>query len=87
MAVASGVTTITIPGTVTPTAGTIYDIILSTPIPDGTEGTQVEISNGTASTLYRYDGNYWRAHDLNSRTIIRAQFFNDPAHYVIIPRC
>lgn len=87
LTVAGGVSTVTLPATVTPMAGFTYDIILSTPIPEGTEGTQISITNGTVTgTLYWCTGNYKRAHNLSSRTVIRAQFFDDPAHFLFIPR-
>ena len=85
VAVATGTTTITIPATVTPTAGAIYNVILSTPIPAGTDGTQIVITNGTVSgTVMNCIGNYYRAYPLTSRSVLRVQFFDAPAHFQIL---
>lgn len=87
IAVATGTTTITIPSTVTPAAGVVYDVILSTPIHEGTEGTQLVISNGTIEgTVYKYNGNYARVHDMSSRSVLRVQFFDDPEHFMSLSK-
>lgn len=79
-------TTITVPAGVTFAAGAIYDILLSTQIPAGTDGTIVVITNGTdEGELYQFGfGNYARARKLGSRKILRVQFFDDPAHFNLV---
>lgn len=85
VAVAAGVTTITLPATPEIEAGEIVDVLLATAIPDGTDGTQITITNGTvAGDLMNGNGNYLRPYPLNSRTVLRVQFLNDPAHFQIV---
>lgn len=83
--VAAGVTTITLPANTEITDGELIDILLTTPIPDGTGETQIVISNGTVTgNLLNGNGNYLRMPSLKSRIIIRCQFLDDPAHFQII---
>ena len=85
VAVVTGVTTITLPATATIESGQIIDILLATAIPDGTDGTQIEITNGTVTgNLMNGNGNYLRPFPITSRTIIRCQYLSDPAHFQII---
>lgn len=87
VAVAAGVTTITVPATVDIEAGNVYNILLATPIPDGTDGTQISITNGTVTgTVMKYNGNYARANPLTSRSYLPVQFFDDPAHFQILKK-
>lgn len=83
--VATGVTTITLPATATIENGQIIDVLLATAIPDGTDGTQISITNGTVTgNLMNGNGNYLRPYPLTSRTVIRCQYLGDPAHFQII---
>lgn len=85
IAVASSVTTITVPASQTFEAGRVYNILLATAVPDGTDGTQVVITNGTDSgNLMQGNGNYFRPLPLRSRTVLTVQYFGDPAHFQII---
>ena len=85
IAVADGVTTITLPATATIENGQIIDVLLATAIPDGTDGTQISITNGTVTgNLMNGNGNYLRPYLLTSRTVIRCQYLGDPAHFQII---
>ena len=85
VAVATGVTTITLPSTTEINAGDVIDILLATAIPDGTDGTQVSITNGTVTgSLMNGNGNYLRDAPIRSRTVLRVQFLNDPSHFQII---
>lgn len=85
VAVATGVTTITLPATPEIEPGEIVDILLATAIPDGTDGTQITITNGTVTgNLMNGNGNYLRPYPLTSRTVIRAQYLSDPAHFQIV---
>ena len=85
VAVADGVATITIPTTVTINSGDIVDIQLFTSIPDGTDGAELEITNGTlTASIMNGNGNYLRFYPLTSRTILRVQFLSDPNHFQII---
>ena len=88
VAIASGITTITVPASVEITPGTIYEILLATPIPAGTDGTQVSITNGTtAATVMRCSGNYFRPLPLRSRTVLHVQYLDDPAHFQLVRIC
>ena len=83
--VATGTTTITLPATAEIEAGNVYDILLATVIPAGTDGTNISITNGTQTgAVMRRNGNYYRPIPLTSRTILRVQFFDDPAHFQLI---
>ena len=85
VAVTTGVTTITIPATTEITNGDIIDIVLATAIPNGTDGTQISITNGTVTgNLMNGNGNYLRPYPLTSRTVLRVQYLGDPAHFQII---
>lgn len=79
-------TTITLPTTFTPVAGGIYDILISAQVPAETDGTIINITNGTvAGDLYqRMNGNYARSRALGWRKILRVQFLDDPAHYNLL---
>ena len=82
VAVATGVTTITIPATPEINAGDVFEILLATPIPDGTDGTQVVITNGIVTgNLMNGNGNYFRPMPLTSRTVFLVQFLGDPSHF------
>lgn len=85
VAVAGGITTITIPATPTLEVGEVFDILLSTAIPDGTDGTQLSVTNGTVTAnVMNGNGNYLRFYPLTSRTVLRVQFLDDPSHFQII---
>ncbi len=85
VAVATGTTTITLPATPEITDGEVVDILLATAIPDGTDGNQVSITNGTVTgSLMNGNGNYLRDVPIRSRTVLRVQFLDDPAHFQII---
>lgn len=82
---ASGATVITVPTTQEFSASGIYNILLSTPIPSGTDGTTLTITNGTISgNVMRRNGNYFRPLPLRSRTVLSVQYFDDPTHFQII---
>lgn len=85
VAVAAGVTTITVGATPEIIDGGVYDIVLSTAIPDGTDGTQLSITNGTVTgNVLNGNGNYFRPLPLRSRTVLRVQFLSDPSHFQIL---
>ena len=80
--VAAGVTTITIPASPEINPGDVFEVLLASPIPDGTDGTQVTITNGTVTgDLMNGNGNYFRPLPLTSRTIFLVQYLDDPAHF------
>ena len=82
IAVSGGVSTVTVPGTYDIVPGGVYNILLATPIPDGTDGTQISITNGSVTgTVMKGNGNYARAKPLTSRSVLAVQFFDDPAHF------
>lgn len=83
--VTAGTTTITLPATATIENGDVIDVLLATAIPDGTDGTQISITNGTVTgSLMNGNGNYLRPPFLTSRTVIRCQFLNDPIHFQVL---
>lgn len=85
VAVATGTTTVTVPATPAITAGMIVDVLLASAIPDGTDGTEITITNGTVSgSLMNGNGNYLRLSPLTSRTVLRVQYLDDPAHFQIV---
>lgn len=85
IAVADGVATVTIPATPAINDGDIIEVLLATSIPDGTDGAQLVITNGTITTdVMNGNGNYLRFYPLTSRTILQVQFLNDPTHFQII---
>ena len=83
--VADGVTTITIPASPAITAGDVVNVLLATAIPDGTDGTELVITNGTLTgNVLNGNGNYFRPDPLTSRTVIQVQYLGDPAHWQIL---
>lgn len=79
-------TTITVPSTFTPVAGAVYDILISAQVPAETDGTIIVITNGTGewNLLQGMTGNYARSRQLGWRKVIRAAFFDDPAHFNLV---
>lgn len=85
VAVASGITTITLPSSPEISAGEVFDVLLATAIPDETDGTVISITNGTITgNLLNGNGNYLRLYPITSRTVLRVQYLSDPAHFQII---
>jgi hypothetical protein len=85
IAVAEGVTTITISATPEINPGDVLEVLLASPVPDGTDGTQVTITNGTVTgPLMNGNGNYFRPLPLTSRTVFLVQFLDDPSHFQIL---
>lgn len=85
IAVDSGITTITLPSTFIPVAGTMYNISLSTVIPSGTDGTIITITNGSiAGNLLNSLGSNVRLGELTSTNVLKVLFLSDPNHYMLI---
>lgn len=85
VAVAAGATTITIPATPEINPGDIVEVLLYTAIPAGTDGTTLTVTNGTQTGFVMgCNGNYFRPLPLRSRTILRLQWLNDPAHWQLV---
>ncbi len=85
VALADGVATITIPSTPTIEPGEVFDILLATSVPDGTDGAELVVTNGTiTANIMNGNGNYLRFYPLTSRTILRVQYLSDPEHFQII---
>lgn len=83
--VSAGVTSITIPSSPAINSGDVIEVLLASPIPEGTDGTQITISNGTVTgNLMNGNGNYFRPMPLTSRTIFLVQYLSDPAHFQIL---
>ena len=77
--------TITIPTTAEIQNGQIIDVLLATSIPEGTDGAELVITNGTISDpVFNGNGNYLRFYPLTSRTVLRVQYLTDPTHFQII---
>ena len=86
VATTAGVTTITIPTTSEIISGGVYNILLATTIPNGTDGTQLIITNGTVTgSVFMGNGNYFRPLPLRSRTVLTVQYLDDPNHFQILP--
>lgn len=84
-AVAAGVTTLTLPASFTPMNGGIYDIPLSVAIPDGTNGTEISITNGTVTgNLLNRLGSNVRMGTLSAGTTLRVMYLEDPSHWNLI---
>ena len=80
-----GATTITLPATPDIEPGDVIDVQLYTAIPAGTDGTTLSITNTTVTGfVMAFNGNYYRPLPLRSRTILRVQYLNDPAHFQLI---
>lgn len=75
-------TAITLPSTFTPADGCIYDVLIKTQVPAGTDGTYITIAGDPL--MKRSDGNYARSRGLGWRKVLRVQYFSDPAHYNLI---
>lgn len=81
-----GVTTITVPATATFTGGNRYCLGLFLTVPAGTNGTQVNVTNGTDTwTIYNRIANYWRpCCALRGRTLLKVKYLDDPSHLLKI---
>lgn len=85
--VAAGVATVTLPATFEPVQGGIYDVPLSVAIPDGTNGAEIVITNGTTTgSLLNRLGSNVRMGTLNAQWILRIMFLEDPDHWNLISR-
>lgn len=85
IAVVGGITTLTIPAEIVPTDGENICLGLFLNIPAGTNGTAVNVTNGTTTwTIYNKIANWWRpCCGLKSRTILKLKYYNDPAHFIL----
>lgn len=78
-----GITTITIPSGTTFRNRICYCIGIFTTIPSGTNGTQVNITDGTTTwTIYNKIANYWRPCCGLCNGTLKVKFFNDPVHFL-----
>jgi hypothetical protein len=85
VAVADGVATITIPASPVINPGDVIEILLATSIPEGTDGAELVITNGTiTAAVMNGNGNYLRFYPLTSRTVLQVQYLDDPLHFQII---
>ena len=85
VAVATGTTTITLPATTEINPGDVIDILVAVPIPDGTNGTVLSVTNGTVTgSVNIFNGNYFRPRPILSRTVFRVQYFSDPGHFQLL---
>ena len=82
----TAVTTITVPSNTVFADSCFYNIRLDTQIPEGTDGTIIAITNGTVTgeLMLRGSGNYARSRLLNTRRVIKVQFFSDPDHFNLV---
>lgn len=80
-----GVTTITLPADVSFVNGVSYPIALFLPIPAGTNGTQVNVTNGTATyVVMNRLANYWRpCRALQRGSVLRLRYLDDPGHLIV----
>lgn len=85
VAVTGGVTTITLPSTAEINPGDVINLLVAVPIPDGTNGSTVSVTNGTVTgSINVCNGNYFRPRPILSRTVFQVQYFSDPAHFQLI---
>lgn len=85
--VATNIATITLPTSFEPVNGGIYDISLAAPVPDGTNGAEIIITNGTVSgNLLNRLGSNVRMGPLDAQWILRVMYLEDPAHFNLINR-
>lgn len=79
-----GVSTVTIPSTVTPADGTVYKIYLRTSIPSGTDFSQISITNGTVTAnVMNHSANYFRPYVLKGWMVLTVRYLSDPSHFLI----
>ena len=83
---ANGVTVITVPAGTSFVSGQCYCIGLFLTVPAGTNGNQVNVTNGTDTyTVFNRVANLWRPRcALRSRSLLKLRFFDDPAHFLKI---
>lgn len=80
-----GVTTITVPSDIAFLDGVRYGICLLVDVPVGTNGTQVNVTNGsvTYSVMNRF-ANYWRPKEaLKKGMVLSLAYLADPAHFLV----
>lgn len=84
-----GITTITVPAGTSFENGNVYCIGLFLTVPAGTNGTQINITDGTVTyTVYNRKANYFRpCNALRGRSILHLVFLNDPSHFIIANSC
>lgn len=82
----TAVTTITVPASVTFMPGCVYDLQISAQVPADTNGTIINITNGTATgSLFQcLTANYARARALGSKRVLRVRYFGDPDHFNLL---
>lgn len=80
-----GVTTITLPADVSFVNGSIFPVGLFVPIPVGTNGTQVNVTNGTSTYIVMNRlANYWRpCRALQRGSVLRLRYLDDPGHLIV----
>lgn len=78
-----GITTITIAAGTTFKNKVCYCIGLFSTIPAGTNGTQINITDGSTTwTIMNRVANYWRPCCGLCNGTLKVKFFNDPAHFL-----
>lgn len=77
---------IKVPDTTAFAPGVIYDVLVRTQVPAGTDGTVLTVSNGavTCPVVQRASGNYVRCRGLGWRRVLRLQWLDDPAHFLLL---
>jgi hypothetical protein len=80
-----GITTVTIPVGTTFTACKSYTLAINVVVPAGTNGTQINVTDGTTTyTIFNRCANYWRpCYGLRTRSCLRLKYLNDPAHFIL----
>ena len=79
-----GITTITIPTGTTFRSGVCYCLGLCQNIPAGTNGTQINVTNGTTTwSVFNRLANYWRpCCSLVQGSTLKLKYLNDPVHFL-----
>lgn len=80
-----GVTTITLPADVSFVNGSAYPVGIFVPVPSGTNGTQINVTNGTVTyVVMNRLANHWRpCRALQRGTILRLRYLDDPGHLIV----
>lgn len=80
-----GVTTITLPSDVSFVNGAHYLIGLFVNVPAGTNGTQINVTNGTVTyTVMNRMANYFRPSRAFQRGFtFRLRYLDDPSHFIV----
>ena len=87
VAVTAGVTTITIPASPVINPGDVIEVLLATPIPAGTDGTQITITNGTITGDLNLGNNTLKLGSHNINNVLANNYLDISQILKIFGRC